>query len=223
MTFDTHQLPYLVLCLSPHIFHRDLDSSRIESPDYDRLSPRLPHKPHSEGVHDYSPTSGAALRKISGVSKDDIDGPRALVRRLSRRRDPPFLEEMLHGHHSTLSGELLARRVPHRTKFRLLNIRSSSPVPNIITLPNSDSIPPSATSHVNFDLLHHLVIMPDKPRLSVASDDVTEVAVGDLGPATRALKLMVCLSSNKECLATLVSYLCLPKFMNKYVNSFIIL
>lgn len=86
--------------------------------------------------------------------------------------------------------------------------RKSSPVPQTdsnVTL-----------GQVNVDLLHHLSGLPDTPRASVASSD--EVAINNLEPATKALKLMVCVSRNKECLGTLVSYLCLPKFMDKYVN-----
>lgn len=93
--------------------------------------------------------------------------------------------------------------------------RKSSPIPNILTSSCSDSIPPSATiGHVNFDLLHQLSVLPNT-RVSTGNDDITEVAVGDLEPATKALKLMVHVSRNKECLSTVVSYLALPKFMEK--------
>lgn len=40
-------------------------------------------------------------------------------------------------------------------------------------------------------------------------------------PVNTALKLMVTLSSNKECTATLISYICLPKYEAKYVGSII--
>ena len=93
--------------------------------------------------------------------------------------------------------------------------RKSSPVPSILTSACPDSVPPSATiGNVNFDLLHQLSVLPTT-RVATGNDDITEVAVGDLEPATKALKLMVCVSRNKECLSTIVSYLCLPKFMEK--------
>ena len=97
--------------------------------------------------------------------------------------------------------------------------RKSSPIPNILS--GSDSIPSGIGTHVNFDLLQQqLSVLPDKSRLSIsaASDDASDVAPSDLEPATKALKLMVCVSRNKECLSTLVSYLCLPKFMDKWVH-----
>ena len=71
---------------------------------------------------------------------------------------------------------------------------------------------------MNFDLLHQLSVRSVTPRLSISagSDDaVAEVTVAELEPAIKALNLMVSVSRNKECLATMVSYLCLPKFMDK--------
>jgi hypothetical protein len=214
-----------------HTASREL-GSRVESPDYDRLSPVLPPRsPREQGVRGEelsTPLSledrlrlRGSLRQKPRRRDDVIDGPGGVVRRLSRRREPPFLEEVFGSSRPRSLGA--AERLPRRAPYgRVMSEsdRKSSPVPNILTSSNSDSIPPSsAVGHINFDLLHQLSVRPNTPRLSVAgSDDVAmEIAMGDLEPATKALKLMVCVSRNKECLATLVSYLCLPKFMEKVV------
>lgn len=142
------------------------------------------------------------------MGNSEIDGPGSIIRRFSgRRKEPPFLDEVLGGQRSPVGGpEKSTRKVPYRRVMTFPG-RKSSPVPQTdsnVTL-----------GQVNVDLLHHLSALPDTPRASVASSD--EVAISNLEPATKALKLMVCVSRNKECLSTLVSYLCLPKFMDKYV------
>ena len=167
-----------------------------------------------------------SLKKKVQKHQDMVDGPvvRGVIRRSLRRREPPFMEEVFGGGSGGRPSSLgdtskvflrgaLGRKIAQSDG-------KSSPVPNIRMSSGSDSVPPSATlGHINFDLLHQLSLRPNTPRLSAAgSDDVaTDVDMGDLEPATKALKLMVCVSRNKECLATLVSYLCLPKFMDKYV------
>lgn len=145
----------------------------------------------------------------SDMAASEIDGPKAVMRKFSgRRRDPPFLDEALAGQQG--GPEKSIRRAPYRRMMSFPG-RKSSPVPQT---PNPDS---SMTSgQINLDFLHHLAVFPDTPRTSVASGD--EVVVSNLEPATKALKLMVCVSRNKECLSTLVSYLCLPKFMDKSVT-----
>ena len=187
----------------------------MQSPDYDRLSPRLPKKTHPL-------IKGEYLGDPSLKRNDVIDGPGRIIRRLSRRRrEPPFLEEYFGGHGSSSSSlrgsDKRPRRTPQSRRRRMLSEhdRKSSPVPNILS--SSDSVPSSAVGTMNFDFLHHLSVHSTTPRLSVStgSDDATEVAVGDVEPAAMALKRMVSVSRNKECLATLVSYLCLPKFMDK--------
>ena len=161
---------------------------------------------------------GGSLRWKPRRPRDVVDGPGGVVRRLSRQREPPFLEEVFGSSRPSSSlGRSEKRRAPRGTKSLELD-GNSSPLPNIRMSSGSDSVPPSATlGQVNFDLLHQLSLRPNTPRLSVAGSDDTsaEIAMGDLEPATKALKLMVCVSRNKECLATLVSYLCLPKFMDK--------
>ena len=142
------------------------------------------------------------------MGNSEIDGPGSIIRRFSgRRKEPPFLDEVLGGQRSPVGGpEKSTRKVPYRRVMTFPG-RKSSPIPQTdsnVTL-----------GQVNVDLLHHLSGLPDTPRSSVASSD--EVAISNLEPATKALKLMVCVSRNKECLGTLVSYLCLPKFMDKYV------
>ena len=76
-------------------------------------------------------------------------------------------------------------------------------LPEVTALPLSpgpSSIPSSA------DIMRHLSGSPRRPHplLDVARQP---------DPTTKSLKLIVCMSRNKECLSTLVSYLCLPKFM----------
>lgn len=203
----------------------------MESPEYDRLPPKLPPKPRG-GVHKHS-SRGVSLeerllrtdpqnpakREKGSVGSDascsDVDGPGSIIRRFSRHKDPPFMEEMLTGHRSSSlrgSGNSM-RRAPHRRKMSIPDGKSS-PLPHILALSSSDSIPPSTTfGQANFDLLHQLSMLPDMPRLSASGSDV--VAVSDLEQVTKALKLMVCVSRNKECLSTMISYLCLPKFMDK--------
>ena len=210
------------------IHHRQLDG-RVESPDYDRLSPMLPPKSPAFSRGFSTPTGvsleerlqiGGSLRSKPPRRRDDIvDGPGGVVRRLSRRRNPPFVEELFGDNRPPSIGgaDKFTPRAPHRRKISNSDGKSS-PVPSIRMSSGSDSIPPSANlGQLNFDLLHQLSIRPNTPQLSVAgSDDVAmDIAVGDLEPATKALKLMVCVSKNKECLETLVSYLCLPKFMDK--------
>ena len=143
-----------------------------------------------------------------------------MVRRLSRRRNPPFVDELF-GEGTRPPSVGGSDKFPQKmvaVRGRKVSDGVSSPIPNIRMSSGSDSIPASANlGQLNFDLLHQLSIRPNTPQLSVAgSDDVTmDIAMGDLEPATKALKLMVCVSTNRECLETLVSYLCLPKFMDK--------
>ena len=208
--------------------YRQLDG-RVESPDYDRLSPMLPPKNPGFRGEFLAPLGvsleerlqlGGSLRSKPRRRTDVIDG--GVVRRLSRRRHPPFVEELFGTRRvQSLGGqEKFPPRPPHRRKVSHSD-EKSSPIPNLPTSSSSDSVPPSETlGQLNFDLLHQLSVRPNTPQLSVAgSDDLSaEVSLGDLEPATKALKLMVCVSRNKECLETLVSYLCLPKFMDKSVS-----
>ncbi|CAI8040309.1 hypothetical protein GBAR_LOCUS22470, partial [Geodia barretti] len=215
-----------------HSASRQLNS-RVESPDYDRLSPLMLAPKSPAFSREYSAPVGApcleerlqlggSLRsKLPRRRHDVIDGPGGVIRRLSRRRNPPFVDELFResSRPPSIGGsdKFPQRAAPHQRKVSSTDGKSS-PVPNIRMLSGSDSIPTSANlGQLNFDLLHQLSIRPNTPQLSVAgSDDIAmEITAGDLEPATKALKLMVCVSRNRECLETLVSYLCLPKFMDK--------
>ena len=205
-------------------------------PDYDRLPPILPPRPREvlrpnshlrlsleerllRGEPHRTLLHAGLEKKMSegsDGSASEVDAPGAILRRFSKHRQAPFLDEPLTKHRSTswmVSGSTVERRAPQRRKMSVPDGKYS-PVPQIQASSSPDSVPHSmASGQINFDLLHHLSALPDKPRLTVSGGDV--VAASDLEPATKALKLMICVSRNKECLSTMVSYLCLPKFMNK--------
>ena len=82
-------------------------------------------------------------------------------------------------------------------------------LPPLLGASSSDTIPAStSSSSMSLDILRNLSTLPGRPH--PPADAGTE-----LDPTTKALKLMVCMSRNRECLTTLVSYLCLPKFMSQ--------
>lgn len=80
-------------------------------------------------------------------------------------------------------------------------------LPPLLGASSSDTIPAStSSSSMSLDILRNLSTLPGRPHPSANGGS-------ELDPTTKALKLIVCMSRNKECLTTLVSYLCLPKFM----------
>ena len=64
-----------------------------------------------------------------------------------------------------------------------------------------------------YDEYHQKCFTPSESSAALVSLDGEESEMAE--PLTKALKLMVWLSRNKECLGTLVPYICLPKFMSK--------